>query len=111
MINFQLSRDNITKFFPVFILGCFIAAYWAGFYKMSIRWSGGDNNYCYLVIPLFAYLLWDRRYMLRKGLRLPSGILLEEGSRAAFHGASKAQGSRQIEDENGEELTEQVRTI
>jgi hypothetical protein len=20
---------------------------------MSSRWSGGDNNYCYLVVPLF----------------------------------------------------------
>ena len=91
MINFQLSRDNIAKFFPVFILGCFIAAYWAAFYKMSIRWSGGDNSYSYLIIPLFAYLLWDRRYKLSQGSRL------------------KAQGSRQTEDDDFARQAEQVK--
>jgi hypothetical protein len=34
---------------------------------MSLRWAGGDNNYCYLVIPLFAYLLWDKRHKEAKG--------------------------------------------
>ena len=36
-------------------------SYWTSYQKMSIRWSGGDNNYCYLIIPPFAYLLWDKR--------------------------------------------------
>jgi hypothetical protein len=56
------ARYNLTKLlFPAIILLCFIIAYWTSYQKMSIRWSGGDNNYCYLVIPLFAYLLWDKR--------------------------------------------------
>jgi len=46
---------------PAAILICFIIAYWTSYQKMSIRWSGGDNNYCYLVVPLFLYLCWDRR--------------------------------------------------
>jgi len=30
------------------------------FQKLFIRWGGGDNSYCYLIVPLFAYLLWER---------------------------------------------------
>lgn len=56
------ARYKLTKFLlPAVILLCFIIAYWTSYQKMSIRWSGGDNNYCYLVVPLFAYLLWDKR--------------------------------------------------
>ena len=56
------ARYNFAKLlFPAAILLCFIIAYWASYQKMSIRWSGGDNNYCYLVVPLFLYLCWDMR--------------------------------------------------
>ncbi len=34
---------------------------------MSIRWEGGDSDYCYLVIPLFLYLLYDCRNQFRFG--------------------------------------------
>ena len=54
------ARYNLTKFLlAAAILLFFIIAYWTSYQKMSIRWAGGDNNYCYLVVPLFAYLLWD----------------------------------------------------
>ena len=56
------KRYNLTKFlFPAAILLCFIIAYWTSYQKMSQRWDNGDNNYCYLVVPLFAYLLWGKR--------------------------------------------------
>ena len=62
MQDSYLAKYNLTKFlFPAAILLCFIIAYWTSYQKMSIRWSGGDNNYCYLVVPLFLYLCWDRR--------------------------------------------------
>ena len=62
MQDSYLEKYNLTKLlFPAAILLCFIIAYWTSYQKMSIRWSGGDNNYCYLVVPLFAYLLWDKR--------------------------------------------------
>jgi hypothetical protein len=62
MQDSYLARYNLTKFlFPAAILLCFIIAYWTSYQKMSIRWSGGDNNYCYLVVPLFLYLCWDMR--------------------------------------------------
>ena len=65
------KRYNLTKFlFPAAIFLCFIIAYWTSYQKMSIRWAGGDNNYCYLVIPLFVYLLWDKRNKGAQGPRL-----------------------------------------
>ena len=47
--------------FSLVLLACFIYGYWPALQKMSMRWAGGDNNYCYLVVPLFLYLCWDRR--------------------------------------------------
>ena len=47
--------------FPALILGVFLIAYWPVFHKMSIRWSAGDNSYCYLIVPLFLYLCWDKQ--------------------------------------------------
>jgi hypothetical protein len=76
MQNSYLARYNLTKFlFPAAILLCFIIAYWNSYQKMSIRWAGGDNNYCYLVVPLFLYLCWDRRnkHSADKGQRLEVG--------------------------------------
>ena len=74
------ARYNFTKFLlPAAILLCFIVAYWTFYQKMSSRWSGGDNNYCYLVIPLFAYLLWDRRHKEAKGKGLKARGLKKDG--------------------------------
>ena len=62
MQDSYLEKYNLTKLlFPAAILLCFIIAYWTSYQKMIWRWSGGDNNYCYLVIPLFLYLCWDMR--------------------------------------------------
>ena len=37
--------------------------------KMLHRWNEGDNDYCFLVIPLFLYLCWDRRFNGKTGFR------------------------------------------
>jgi len=64
--------------FPLVILACFGVAYWPAFQKLVKQWSAGDNSYCYLIVPLFAYLLWDlrakrdKRYAVR-GSRLEVG--------------------------------------
>ena len=58
----RASKDSTSWIiFSLAVLACFIIGYWPAIQKMSLRWSGGDNNYCYLVIPLFLYLCWDRR--------------------------------------------------
>jgi EpsI family protein len=47
--------------FPALILGVFLIGYWSVFQKLFFRWEGGDDSYCYLIVPLFIYLLWDMR--------------------------------------------------
>jgi hypothetical protein len=53
--------DLMTYVLPGLIIAVFVLAFWPIMQKLSMRWEGGDNNYCYLVVPLFTYLLWDRR--------------------------------------------------
>lgn len=43
------------------ILLCFGISYTAQLKKMLHHWNGGDNSYCYLIIPLFAYLCWEKK--------------------------------------------------
>ena len=42
---------------PLVILTCFAIAYWPAFQKLEKQWSAGDNSYCYLIVPLFLYLV------------------------------------------------------
>src|SRR5690606_13515187 len=37
--------------------------------KLVQQWNTGDNNYCFLIPPLVAYLCWDRRFDGQKGFR------------------------------------------
>ncbi|MEA1946782.1 MAG: exosortase, partial [Thermodesulfobacteriota bacterium] len=57
------SRIDYGSFFQYIftlsIIACLFLAYWPVLHKMSIRWSAGDNSYCYLIVPLFLYLCWD----------------------------------------------------
>ena len=82
------SRINYGYFFQYIftlsIIACLFLAYWPVLHKMSIRWGGGDNSYCYLIVPLVAYLLWDKRakrerYADRGGRYADGGKRLEVG--------------------------------
>ena len=44
------------------ITAAFLFAFWPILQKLLFRWEGGDSNYCYLIVPLFVYLLWDIRH-------------------------------------------------
>jgi exosortase len=46
---------------PGAILLLFVLSYLPILDKLAFRWEGGDESYCYLVVPLFAYLLWEMR--------------------------------------------------
>ena len=60
-MNKAVSR-NITMLWPaVLVIACLIAGFWPVFQKMQIRWDSGDNSYCYLVIPIFLYLCWEKK--------------------------------------------------
>jgi len=53
--------------FPIAILASFASAYWPVFLILEHQWSTGDNSYAYLIVPLFLYLLWERKDRLRFG--------------------------------------------
>ncbi|PQP35126.1 hypothetical protein C6A37_04150 [Desulfobacteraceae bacterium SEEP-SAG9] len=53
--------------FPMLIMVCFAVAYWPVFLKLAKQWSSGDNSYCYLIIPLYLYLLYDKKDLFKFG--------------------------------------------
>jgi exosortase D (VPLPA-CTERM-specific) len=55
------TNDFIKAGFPILMILGLIIGYWPVFQKMALRWSSGDNNYCYFIVPLFLYLCWDMR--------------------------------------------------
>ena len=57
-----MEQQNLIRFVLFgLIVVVYVIALWPVLQKLAIRWDGGDNNYCYLVVPLFHYLLWDRK--------------------------------------------------
>ena len=59
-----MIRDNSEKLMfilPLVILSVFMIGYLPVFEKLLVRWEAGDNSYCYLIVPLFLYLLYDIR--------------------------------------------------
>jgi exosortase D (VPLPA-CTERM-specific) len=58
----KIEKNRLLSYiFPSAILACFTVAYWPIFQKLAKQWSSGDNSYCYLIIPLFLYLLYDKK--------------------------------------------------
>ena len=56
-----LKENKIIWSALLIISACFIVGYWPAFQKLMIRWDSGDNSYCYLIIPMFIYLCWDKK--------------------------------------------------
>jgi exosortase D (VPLPA-CTERM-specific) len=55
-------KHPMTKYIYAFaMLACLVVAYMAIYQKLGTHWAKGDNSYCYLVIPLFIYLLYEQR--------------------------------------------------
>lgn len=46
---------------PAALLISFLISFWPVIQKLLLRWDNGDDNYCYLVIPVFFYLCWEKR--------------------------------------------------
>ncbi|MBW2150031.1 MAG: EpsI family protein [Deltaproteobacteria bacterium] len=63
--QWQLSTERGWFFLNlglIFLLSlCLVIASKAILLKLFSNWSSADNNYCYFVVPLFAYLCWERR--------------------------------------------------
>jgi len=56
-----MKNKNLNIFFLLFILILFTASFFPVFLKMVARWDSDDSSYCYLIIPIFIYLCWDRK--------------------------------------------------
>ena len=64
MIERNTHRHWLLHYFlAIVILSCFVLIYRTVFYKLSIRWSTDDNSYCYLILPIFIYLVWYKARM------------------------------------------------
>ena len=42
-----------------------IIAFWPVLRQMLEHWNRDDNSYCYLVIPIFLYICWEKRKSLQ----------------------------------------------
>jgi len=62
-VNQEYTEKNVWLIYllPLVMLTCFAIAYWPIFQKLEKQWSTGDNSYCYLIVPLFLYLLYDKK--------------------------------------------------
>ncbi|MCF8069437.1 MAG: EpsI family protein [Desulfobacterales bacterium] len=56
-----VNESILTYQFPFLVLICFISTNLSVFAKLGIAWESDDNNYCYLIVPLFLYLLWAKK--------------------------------------------------
>ncbi|MCP4668407.1 MAG: hypothetical protein GY849_18845, partial [Deltaproteobacteria bacterium] len=59
-----MQRVLSEKLIPILLLviiTCFGVAFLPAFQTLLDKWAGGDNSYCYLIVPLFLYLLYDKK--------------------------------------------------
>jgi len=63
----KAHTEKLIYILPLVILTSFVMAYWPVFQKIEKQWSAGDNSYCYLIVPLFLYLCYDKKGHFRFG--------------------------------------------
>ena len=61
MANKLLNSRSCQLSILGFTLLCFGISYRSQFGKLLHHWNGGDNSYCYLIVPLVIYLCWEKR--------------------------------------------------
>ncbi len=69
-MNLNNNRSPLVLTLIGLITAGFVTAFWPVFERLIIRWDSGDNNYCYLIVPLFVYLCWDQHRNDRNGFHL-----------------------------------------
>ena len=57
----------------VFVVAAWIMLYWDSFPSLLRRWNTADYSYCWLVVPLAAYVAWQRRDLLPKVITPSTG--------------------------------------
>jgi exosortase D (VPLPA-CTERM-specific) len=57
-----MKAQTLTKYaLPGLLAVIYLSAFWPACQKLAIRWNSGDNSYCYLIVPLFLYLCWEKK--------------------------------------------------
>jgi exosortase D (VPLPA-CTERM-specific) len=56
-----IKNRNLIYCLAVLVASSFAIGFLPIFQKITIRWSEGDNSYCYLVFPMFIYLCWEKK--------------------------------------------------
>lgn len=61
------SQPSMPRLKPIFAYGILlllaasiVAGFWPFIQNMVYRWDNEDSNYCFLVVPLFLYLCWEK---------------------------------------------------
>lgn len=67
MANSPFEKNYFFLLLPLLVLTSIIIGYWPILEKLAIRWNNDDNNYCFLVVPVFLYLCWEKKDDFRFG--------------------------------------------
>ena len=57
----------MTYTLPGLMLCTFMLGFLPIMQRLQIHWNNGDNSYCYLIVPLFVYLCWEKKAQFRFG--------------------------------------------
>ena len=55
------TKNMMKLTLPGLITAIFLLAFLPVFQKLVYRWGSGDSSYCYLIVPLFLYLCWEKK--------------------------------------------------
>ena len=68
MATSRPEKNYLVLLLPLLaVLASIVIGYWPILEKLAIRWSNDDNSYCYLVVPVFLYLCWEKKDHFRFG--------------------------------------------
>lgn len=60
---------HLEVYLPLLLIALLAISQIQSIEKLLHRWNTGDNNYCFLIFPLFAYLCWDLRVRGKNGFK------------------------------------------
>ncbi|MFZ5773251.1 MAG: VPLPA-CTERM-specific exosortase XrtD [Thermodesulfobacteriota bacterium] len=68
MAKITPDKNYLVLLLPLLaVLASIVIGYWPIVEKLTLQWSKDDNSYCFLVIPVFLYLCWEKKDHFRFG--------------------------------------------
>ena len=55
------KEQKFHIFLAAALVACLILSFWPILRELLKVWKNDDNSYCFLVVPLFLYLCWEKR--------------------------------------------------